>query len=141
MSLPAPKPGLVIRYSFLWSNEEAKGATDGAKDRPCAIDRRRAPQSGRRDRHNRGAHHASASGRLHRAKVFLRDKRRRRDESYLAMRNNLGESLCPRLLAATWLRVSHDLRRFTALRVSPSSQTRAHPHEERFLIRLRGFRR
>lgn len=37
MSLPAPKPGLVIRYSFLWSNEKAKGATEGSKDRPCAI--------------------------------------------------------------------------------------------------------
>jgi len=37
MNLPIPKPGLVIRYSFLWSNEEAKGATEGAKDRPCAI--------------------------------------------------------------------------------------------------------
>jgi len=37
MSLPIPKPGLVIRYSFLWSNEKAKGATEGYKDRPCAI--------------------------------------------------------------------------------------------------------
>jgi hypothetical protein len=37
MSLPLPKPGLVIRYSFLWSDEEAEGATEGAKDRPCAI--------------------------------------------------------------------------------------------------------
>ncbi|MBM3545638.1 MAG: hypothetical protein FJX54_01690 [Alphaproteobacteria bacterium] len=37
MSLPVPRPGLVIRYGFLWSNEEAKGATEGSKDRPCAI--------------------------------------------------------------------------------------------------------
>lgn len=37
MSLPVPKPGLVIRYSFLWSSEQAKGAMEGAKDRPCAI--------------------------------------------------------------------------------------------------------
>lgn len=37
MSLPAPKPGLVIRYSFLWSDESERGATEGAKDRPCAI--------------------------------------------------------------------------------------------------------
>jgi hypothetical protein len=37
MSLPIPKPGLVIRYSFLWSSEQATGATEGAKDRPCAI--------------------------------------------------------------------------------------------------------
>jgi hypothetical protein len=37
MGIPVPKPGLVIRYSFLWSNEHAEGATEGAKDRPCAI--------------------------------------------------------------------------------------------------------
>jgi hypothetical protein len=37
MSLPIPKPGLVVRYSFLWSNEKAKGAAEGSKDRPCAI--------------------------------------------------------------------------------------------------------
>ncbi len=37
MSLPVPKPGLVIRYSFLWSNEEAEGTAEGSKDRPCAI--------------------------------------------------------------------------------------------------------
>jgi hypothetical protein len=37
MTLPIPKPGLVIRYSFLWSSEEAAGATEAAKDRPCAI--------------------------------------------------------------------------------------------------------
>lgn len=37
MSLPVPKPGLVIRYSFLWSHEKAGGAAEGAKDRPCAI--------------------------------------------------------------------------------------------------------
>jgi hypothetical protein len=37
MSLPIPKPGLVIRYSFLWSNEKARGSVEGSKDRPCAI--------------------------------------------------------------------------------------------------------
>jgi hypothetical protein len=37
MSFPVPKPGLVIRYSFLWSTQSAEGATEGAKDRPCAI--------------------------------------------------------------------------------------------------------
>jgi hypothetical protein len=37
MSLPVPKPGLVIRYGFLWRDEKAKGVTEGAKDRPCAI--------------------------------------------------------------------------------------------------------
>lgn len=37
MSLPVPKPGLVIRYSFLWSSEHAARAAEGPKDRPCAI--------------------------------------------------------------------------------------------------------
>lgn len=37
MSLPVPKPGLVIRYSFLWSHEKSGGAAEGSKDRPCAI--------------------------------------------------------------------------------------------------------
>ncbi len=37
MSFPAPRPGLVIRYSFLWSHEKDAGAEDGSKDRPCAI--------------------------------------------------------------------------------------------------------
>jgi len=27
MNLPVPKPGLVIRYSFLWSSEHSEGAT------------------------------------------------------------------------------------------------------------------
>lgn len=37
MNFPVPKPGLVIRYSFLWSHERDAGADEGAKDRPCAI--------------------------------------------------------------------------------------------------------
>ena len=37
MSLPLPRPGLVIRYRFLWSSEKDAGAEEGAKDRPCAI--------------------------------------------------------------------------------------------------------
>ena len=37
MSLPVPKPGLVIRYSFLWSSEHAEGVTERLKNRPCAI--------------------------------------------------------------------------------------------------------
>jgi hypothetical protein len=37
MSLPSPKPGLVIHYNFLWSSEQERGAMEGAKDRPCAI--------------------------------------------------------------------------------------------------------
>jgi hypothetical protein len=37
MKLPAPRPGLVIRFSFLWSNERDAGLDEAAKDRPCAI--------------------------------------------------------------------------------------------------------
>lgn len=37
MSFPAPKPGLVVRYSFLWSHEQDAGADEASKDRPCAI--------------------------------------------------------------------------------------------------------
>jgi hypothetical protein len=37
VSFPAPRPGLVIRYSFLWSHERDAGADEAAKDRPCAI--------------------------------------------------------------------------------------------------------
>ena len=37
MSLPAPEPGLVIRYSFLWESESRGGRSEGAKDRPCAV--------------------------------------------------------------------------------------------------------
>jgi hypothetical protein len=32
-----PERGLVIRYDFLWRNEERAGRQDGSKDRPCAI--------------------------------------------------------------------------------------------------------
>jgi mRNA-degrading endonuclease toxin of MazEF toxin-antitoxin module len=34
---PEPEIGLVIRYDFLWSHEQAKGYAQGAKDRPCVI--------------------------------------------------------------------------------------------------------
>ncbi len=37
MSFPAPKPGLVIRFGFLWSHEQDGGAEEASKDRPCAI--------------------------------------------------------------------------------------------------------
>ena len=37
MSWPTPRPGLVIRYSYLWSREAALGREEGVKDRPCAI--------------------------------------------------------------------------------------------------------
>jgi len=35
--LPTPRPGLVIRYGFLWSHEADDGADESSKDRPCAI--------------------------------------------------------------------------------------------------------
>jgi hypothetical protein len=34
---PDPRPGLVIRYSYLWASEARQGREDGVKDRPCAI--------------------------------------------------------------------------------------------------------
>ena len=37
MTYPAPAPGIVVRYSFLWSHEAETGAVEGRKDRPCAI--------------------------------------------------------------------------------------------------------
>jgi len=37
MTIPAPRPGLVIRYGFLWSHERDAGADEASKDRPCAI--------------------------------------------------------------------------------------------------------
>lgn len=37
MSLPAPHPGLVIRYAYLWKREYEAGREEGRKDRPCAI--------------------------------------------------------------------------------------------------------
>ena len=37
MSLPRPRPGLVIRYSFLSSHEARAGATEGRKERPVSV--------------------------------------------------------------------------------------------------------
>lgn len=37
MSFPAPYPGLVIRYAYLWKREYDLGREEGSKDRPCAI--------------------------------------------------------------------------------------------------------
>lgn len=36
MAIPEPKPGLVIRYDYLWSNEAAAGRDEG-KDRPACL--------------------------------------------------------------------------------------------------------
>jgi hypothetical protein len=38
--VPLPKtpfPGMVVRYSFLWSSEARQGETEGRKDRPCVV--------------------------------------------------------------------------------------------------------
>ena len=37
MPLPAPEPGLVISYAYLWHSEYEQGHEEGKKDRPCAI--------------------------------------------------------------------------------------------------------
>jgi len=37
VSLPAPRPGLVIRYSYLWAREHDEGREEGVKDRPCDV--------------------------------------------------------------------------------------------------------
>jgi mRNA-degrading endonuclease toxin of MazEF toxin-antitoxin module len=34
---PRPVAGLVVRYSFLWRDEAARGLEEGGKDRPCAV--------------------------------------------------------------------------------------------------------
>jgi hypothetical protein len=37
VSWPVPRPGLVIRYAYLWRREALAGREEGAKDRPCAV--------------------------------------------------------------------------------------------------------
>lgn len=37
MSSPQPENGLVIRYDFLWKEEDRAGQEHGLKDRPCAV--------------------------------------------------------------------------------------------------------
>jgi hypothetical protein len=34
---PAPQIGLVIRYDYLWIEEEKAGREEGSKERPCAV--------------------------------------------------------------------------------------------------------
>ena len=36
MALPEPKPGLVIRYDYLWA-DEAEAGRDTSKDRPACL--------------------------------------------------------------------------------------------------------
>jgi len=37
VAFPAPVPGLVIRYSYLWASEHARGREEGVKERPAAV--------------------------------------------------------------------------------------------------------
>ena len=37
MAFPSPVPGLVIRYSYLWATEHARGREEGIKERPAAV--------------------------------------------------------------------------------------------------------
>lgn len=37
MGYPEPEIGLVISYSYLWSEEAVAGHAEGRKNRPCAI--------------------------------------------------------------------------------------------------------
>jgi hypothetical protein len=37
VDIPDPQPGLVIRYAYLWRDEQRRGFEEGRKDRPCAI--------------------------------------------------------------------------------------------------------
>lgn len=37
MALPSPAPGLVISYAYLWRDQDAAGAAEGRKNRPCAV--------------------------------------------------------------------------------------------------------
>jgi hypothetical protein len=37
MPLPEPEPGRVIRYNYLWAEEQEQGREEGRKDRPCVI--------------------------------------------------------------------------------------------------------
>jgi hypothetical protein len=36
-SLPDPRSGLVIGYSYLWESDFRAGRDEGRKDRPCAV--------------------------------------------------------------------------------------------------------
>jgi hypothetical protein len=37
MPIPAPEPGLVISYAYLWHHEHETGRDEGRKDRPSVI--------------------------------------------------------------------------------------------------------
>lgn len=37
MTIPAPSPGLVIHYAYLWRHEHEDGREEGVKNRPAVI--------------------------------------------------------------------------------------------------------
>jgi hypothetical protein len=37
LKLPAPEVGMVIRYAYLWADEEARGRDEASKDRPTLV--------------------------------------------------------------------------------------------------------
>jgi hypothetical protein len=37
VSLPDPRPGLVVRYSYLWAADAVRGQEEGDKDRPAVV--------------------------------------------------------------------------------------------------------
>ena len=37
MTIPAPEPGLVINYAYLWHHEHVAGREEGLKNRPSVI--------------------------------------------------------------------------------------------------------
>jgi len=37
LALPPPEPGSVIRYAYLWADENARGREEGEKDRPALV--------------------------------------------------------------------------------------------------------
>jgi len=37
VAFPQPVAGLVIRYAYLWRDEQLRGQQEGLKDRPCAV--------------------------------------------------------------------------------------------------------
>jgi hypothetical protein len=37
VTLPRPRPGLVLRYRYLWADDAARGRDEGDKERPGAV--------------------------------------------------------------------------------------------------------
>jgi hypothetical protein len=37
LPFPEPRPGLVVRYAYLWRDEAVRGREEGRKDRPCVV--------------------------------------------------------------------------------------------------------